>query len=315
MDLLESGDERSPLRVRAAARVPVRAVPPVLALLAALVLVAGGASVGPVADRLDRERTRVDVGLSLVDARSSTVRGVARGELVLRLENRRDVPVRLEGLVVVAEGLRVDGVAPPTGELPAGASLQVVVRFLVPSCADLRLPGVVDASLSSGGGPVRTVVVPLVAADAEDPPPGAAAARGVPVRVRARDRHGRRRAGRRGAVRARADRRVRDRAGRGAQRRRGRAAAGARASTCPAPAWCRGCWTAGARSRPTRWWCCGCASRCRTARRWGSPAGCCCAVERAGEEQEVAVPLGRDGSGPAVELPVLLDACGGVGSG
>lgn len=135
VDLLESGDEREPLSVVALARrVPPWVVAPglVAVLLAGLVVA--------VDER--REAARPDVAVRLLDGRSSTVAGVARGSLELLLVNRRDRPARLGGLVLEVEGLRVTALQPePTGDLRAYGEQRVRVTYTIPSCASLVLPG------------------------------------------------------------------------------------------------------------------------------------------------------------------------------
>lgn len=135
VDLLESGDEREPVSpVVLARRIPPGAV----ALTVATALVAGVL----VAIDQRREAARPDVAVRLLDARSSTVAGVARGSLELLLENRRDRPARLGGLVLEVEGLRVTALQPePTGDLRAYGEQRVRLTYLVPSCAALVLPG------------------------------------------------------------------------------------------------------------------------------------------------------------------------------
>lgn len=135
VDLLESGDEREPVSLIALARrLPPWAVAPGLVA----VLLAG--LVAAVDQR--REAARPDVAVRLLDARSSTVAGVARGSLALLLVNRRDRPARLAGLVLEVEGLQVTALQPaPTGDLGAYGEQQVRVTYTIPSCAALVLPG------------------------------------------------------------------------------------------------------------------------------------------------------------------------------
>lgn len=134
VDLLESGDEREPVRIADLAR---RVPPWVVALT--LVAVLAAALVAAVDQR--RDAVRPDVGVRLVDASSSTVGGVARGVLELLLVNRRDRPVRLDDLVLEVEGLRVTGALLIPRELGAYGEQSVRVAYLVPSCAALALPG------------------------------------------------------------------------------------------------------------------------------------------------------------------------------
>lgn len=134
VDLLESGDEREPVSLGALAR---RLPPWAVALGLVAVLLAG--LVAAVDQR--REVARPDVAVRLVDARSSTVAGVARGSLELLLSNRRDRPARLGGLVLEVEGLRVTGALVLPRGLGPNAEHRVRLTYVVPSCAALVLPG------------------------------------------------------------------------------------------------------------------------------------------------------------------------------
>ena len=155
MDLLESGDEREPVSLAVLAR----RVPP-WAVASGLVAVLLAGLVAAVDQR--RQAARPDVAVRLLDARSSTVGGVARGSLELLLVNRRDRPVEVGGLAVVVEGLRVTGALVLPRELGAYAEHRVTVPYLVPSCASLVLPGMLV--LQAGGEQHR---VPVVDARAE----------------------------------------------------------------------------------------------------------------------------------------------------
>lgn len=133
--MLESGTEREPVSLLALAR---RLPPWAVALGLAGTVLAGLVAV--VDQR--REAARPDVAVRLLDGRSSTVAGVARGSLELLLSNRRGRPARLGGLVLEVEGLRVTALQPePAGELRAYEEQRVRLSYLVPSCAALVLPG------------------------------------------------------------------------------------------------------------------------------------------------------------------------------
>lgn len=134
VDLLESGDERQPVSVVAlAGRVP----PWAMAVGVALVLVA--ALLVAVDQRREAARPKVSVGL--VDSASSTVAGVARGSLDVVLENQRDRAVDVTGIVLAAEGLRVTDVEPLVSRIGPRGRQPVRLRYLVPSCRALVLPG------------------------------------------------------------------------------------------------------------------------------------------------------------------------------
>ena len=150
VDLLESGDERDPVRIADVAR---RVPPWAVALALVAVVVAGLAA----AVDQRRDAARPDVAVRLVDRTSSTVGGVARGALELLLVNRRDRPSRLDGLALEVEGLRVTGALLIPRELGPYGEQRVRVAYLVPSCASLVLPGAVV--LRADGQEVRVPVV------------------------------------------------------------------------------------------------------------------------------------------------------------
>lgn len=171
--MLESGDERPPRplaeRVRdvVAARLPTWLV----ALVAVAVLATGTGGVVAAAGQ-SRERAveaaRVVVDVVPIGISSTTVRGVARGELELLLLNRRDRRVRLGALKFAVEGLRVDRVQPAFGK-PLGPYEERVFRisFVVPDCRRLVLPGVLTVSLAGDGRPLEQREVAVN--DARDP--------------------------------------------------------------------------------------------------------------------------------------------------
>ena len=154
MDLLESGDEREPWSVRGV-RLPTWAV----ALIGVLAVAVTGAGVVAGLAGL-REQAREAAGLA-VDVRpagtsSTTVRGVARGELSLLLINRRESRVRLGQLRLAVEGLRVTSVEPAFGK-PLGPFEERLfsIGFVVPDCSRLVLPGRLTVSLVGDGQPVQ----------------------------------------------------------------------------------------------------------------------------------------------------------------
>lgn len=134
MDLLESGAEREPVSLGTLAR---RLPPWAVALGLVVVLLAG--LVAAVDQR--RAAARPDVAVRLLEGRSSTVAGVARGSLDLLLSNRRDRPARLGGLVLEVEGMRVTGALVLPRGLGPLAEQRVRLTYRVPSCAALVLPG------------------------------------------------------------------------------------------------------------------------------------------------------------------------------
>jgi hypothetical protein len=197
VDLLESGDEREPVRLGTllAARPPGWAVA-TLAVGLALVLGAGVLAAVAVDRRLERAAARPDVAVQLVDGSSSTVGGVARGTLELRLVNRGRDEVRVE-LGFEVEGLWVTGARPdPIGLLPPGAQREVRVAYRVPSCAALVLPGRLLVSARSDQQTVQRVlpvVDPRIGRPSQDalrlgacPPSSRGAVPGEPTDIGAR---------------------------------------------------------------------------------------------------------------------------------
>lgn len=159
MDLLESGNDRAALGPRLAAALSARPPRWVVVLLSASVLGTTGAAVvaaGQVAQQQAREAARLEVDVLPAAGSSSTVRGVARGELELLLVNRRDRRVRLGALEVAVEGLRVLRVEPPFGS-SLGPYEERLFRlaFVVPDCRRLVLPGVLRLSLATEGRPLE----------------------------------------------------------------------------------------------------------------------------------------------------------------
>ncbi|CAN5252032.1 hypothetical protein BH24ACT10_BH24ACT10_07780 [soil metagenome] len=171
MDLLESGDERDEVPAGARVRRALGWHPPLTAVLAlAGVLVAAlvGAGLAVREQRAEQARQAVRVEAEVLPERatSSTVRGVARGELVLLVVNQRDVPLRLEGVVVDVPGLEViDLDVTPGEQLAGGGSRAVSVRFVVQDCSRLSLPGSLTVSLRTEGGPVEQRVLPVLDPD------------------------------------------------------------------------------------------------------------------------------------------------------
>lgn len=159
VDLLESGDEREsvPLgqRVRSAvtARLPVWAVG-LVGLVVAGATLGGFLAAGDLRAERAREAARVQVDVVPLGSPSSTVGGVARGELRLLLVNQRDRRVQLGALQVEVEGLRVVGVEPAFGQsLGPLEERDYRIAFVVPDCSRLVLPGSVLVSLSAEGSP------------------------------------------------------------------------------------------------------------------------------------------------------------------
>lgn len=160
VDVLVSGDEREQVPVSVRVRRALRRRPPgwavgVLSLALLIGLVGGGLAARAQRAEQARQAVRVDAEVSPGRATSSTVRGVARGELVVLVDNRRDVPVRIEGVLVDVPGLEVlDVDVAPGEEVAGGQSRSVRVRFVVQDCSQLALPGSMVVSLATPGGPV-----------------------------------------------------------------------------------------------------------------------------------------------------------------
>ena len=190
MDLLESGDEREQrqlLRAALTARLPAWAVAVVAALLVGT-LGGGVAGAVRVSQALEREAARPEVDVLPDRPSSSTVAGVARGRIGLRLVNRRDRPVSVGQIEVAVEGLRVVRVEPD--ELrPLGPreERRLRISFVVPSCDALVLPGTLSLVLLAEGQPVERKQVAVVEPDAQSPPPGALTLGACPASARGAD--------------------------------------------------------------------------------------------------------------------------------
>lgn len=173
VDVLESGDERDevPVGVRLRRALDRRAPTWAVGLLAGVLLaglVGAGLAVREQRAEQARQAVRVDAEVLPGRATSSTVRGVARGELVVQVVNRRDVPVRVEGVLIDVPGLEVlDVDVAPGEELAGGEQRAVRAFFVVADCSLLALPGVLEVSLATAGGPVVTSRLPVAAPDDE----------------------------------------------------------------------------------------------------------------------------------------------------
>ena len=171
VDLLESGDEREPVRWAPRLRSWLTARPPrwvvgALALAVALTAVGGVVAAQQVAQEQAREAARVEVDVRPAGISSTTVRGVSRGEFGLLLINRREGRVRLGALRVLVEGLRVQKVEPAFGK-PLGAFEERLFRveFVVPDCNRLVLPGRLQVSLSADGQALERRELPVIDRD------------------------------------------------------------------------------------------------------------------------------------------------------
>lgn len=160
VDLLESGDERGPLSLRTV-RLP-RWAGAVVGAVAVAVLAGGLVAGAQQREQRAVEAARIDVEVRPAGARSTTVRGVARGEMSLLLVNRRDQRVGLGELQVAVEGLRLTSVEPDLGRPLAGFEERLVVlTFVVPDCDRLVLPGALRLSLTGEGQPPERREVPV----------------------------------------------------------------------------------------------------------------------------------------------------------
>lgn len=161
MDLLESGSERPSRLLTAAQRVPAR----VVAAGAALAL--AGSLLG--AGQLRREQREADdvsaVGAELVVERTrragdGSTYGFARLEVVDpagRPVTLLDVDVDVPGVRFGRQGLAVE-------DLPARPRLALPLRFAVPDCGQLELPGRLSVLVARPERPAGTVHVDLAAA-------------------------------------------------------------------------------------------------------------------------------------------------------
>ena len=157
MDLLQSGaeTERRPVGPRLRALLLRRPPTWAVAVLAVLLLMTGsGGALTASALRQEqaRQQARIDLAVRAGAGFSSTVEGVARGELGLLLVNRRGQRVQLLELEVAVEGLRVERIDP---QLPAslGGFEQRAVRitFVVTDCRRLVLPGRIRVTVRGEG--------------------------------------------------------------------------------------------------------------------------------------------------------------------
>lgn len=171
VDLLESGDDRDEVPAairlrRALARRPPNWAVGLLAVVLLALLAGGGLAAREQRAEQARQDVRVDAEVRPGRATSSTVRGVARGELVVVVVNRRDVPVRVEGVLADVPGLEVLNIDVEPGEEVAGGQQRAVsVRFVVQNCSRLALPGTLAVSLATAGGPVVQKVLPVLDPD------------------------------------------------------------------------------------------------------------------------------------------------------
>ena len=152
---------RPSLRSALGRRLPAWAVG-VVALLLAGTAAAGVVAAGDLREDQAQEAARIDVEVLPVAGSSSTVTGVARGDLQLLLVNRREQRVGLGALRVEVEGLRVERVEPAFGK-PLAAFEDRVFRigYVVPDCDRLVLPGVVLVSLTFGGEVLERKRIPV----------------------------------------------------------------------------------------------------------------------------------------------------------
>lgn len=155
MDVLQSGSDRPSLAAVLQDRLPAGAV----AAVAALVLGAGVLGLGEV-----RREVRAADDVSAVELRFVVERtrragdGSAFGFARVDVVDPAGRPVALLALDVDVPGLRLGprrGLR--LGELEPASSLQLPLRFAVPECDRLVLPGTVTARLSRPGRPADTV--------------------------------------------------------------------------------------------------------------------------------------------------------------
>jgi hypothetical protein len=189
VDLLESGDERErrPLGPLVRAWRPPAWLVAVVAVLAVATAGSGLVAADDLRREQQREAVRLEVDVRPAGTASTTVRGVSRGELTLLLVNRREQRVRLGGLRLDVEGLRVTGVEPAFGK-PLGPFEERVFRilFVVPDCSRLVLPGRVQVSLAADGQPVERRELAVVDPDLRPPGPDGFSLGGCPPSARGR---------------------------------------------------------------------------------------------------------------------------------
>jgi len=159
VDVLAGGSERPPSR---AAALLARLPPGAVAAALAAVLAAGLLAVGEVeqARRAADDVSAVEVRLVVGPARRAGD-GSAFGAARVQVDDPAGRDVRLLGLDAGVPGVRLGPAGVGLDELAAGPRVALPLRFAVPDCAELVLPGRVSARVARRDGPSATVTAPL----------------------------------------------------------------------------------------------------------------------------------------------------------
>jgi hypothetical protein len=148
VDVLVSGSDRPPRRLP---RLPARPV----ALAAVAVLLAGLVAVVPVARAVDRAATLDDVAVALEVESRRAGDGSAYGLVRVRLADPRSAGLELRGASLTVPGVKVGRtrmLLPLTGD-----EVELPLRFGVPECELLRLPGRLVLRAAREGQPERVL--------------------------------------------------------------------------------------------------------------------------------------------------------------
>jgi hypothetical protein len=171
VEVLSSGSDRPPRRpvlALLAWRPPTGVVAAVTVLLLVVTSVAG-AALGPLRERAERLPISVRVLASTIAVRGSSTEGAVHA--VVSNPGRR--PVDLLGVELDLPGVALLPLrGEPARSLPPGAAADARVRFAVPDCGVVAVPGRVRIAVAHPGAPPRLVELPV----ADDPPPGGIAA-------------------------------------------------------------------------------------------------------------------------------------------
>jgi hypothetical protein len=158
VDVLASGSDRPPRLAGSLRRLPARVVAPGLALV-----VLGGVLGVVQVQRAERRADDVSrVGLRLVVERTTRAGdGSAYGFGRLEVVDAGGRPVALQGLDVDVPGLRLGRRDTSIGELDPAPTVVLPLRFAVPDCAELVLPGRLTAQVARPGRTSGTVSADL----------------------------------------------------------------------------------------------------------------------------------------------------------
>lgn len=128
------------------------------ARLGAVALVAGACAVALAAVRVPADTTPPDVAVVVDHGRSTATGPTATGALEVRVVNPSATRARVDRVGLAVRGLRVLSVEPSrAGSVAPDGERRYVLRYEVPDCAELRLPGLLEVSLAGGTRSARVV--------------------------------------------------------------------------------------------------------------------------------------------------------------